>query len=131
MKKLSVLVTDDQIAILDMVRNLLIPEFEVIACATNGVEALVKHDALRPNVMVLDVSMPGMSGFEVAKRLRAAGHVTPIVFLSVDQTQAAVDAAFSVGGNCYVSKTRAASDLPKAIRRSMCGGGFVAIDSTD
>ncbi len=128
-KKLRVLVTDDQIAILDTIRSLLAPEFDVIGCATDGAEALAKHNALRPDVMVLDVSMPGMSGFEVAKRLRASDCATPIVFLSVDQTQATVDAAFAVGGNCYVSKARAASDLAKAILHSISGGGFVAVDS--
>ncbi len=127
-KKLRVLVTDDQIAILDVIRNLLTSEFEIIGCATDGAEALAKHDALRPDVMVLDVSMPGISGLEVAKRLRQAECMTPIVFLSVDQSQTAVDAAFSVGGTCYVSKARAVSDLAKAIRYSIVGGGFVALD---
>ncbi len=127
-KKLRVLVADDHIAMLRMIRDLLTHDFEVIGCASDGAEALAKHDALRPDVMVLDISMPGMSGLEVADRLRAAGCITPIVFLSVNQSPAVVNAAFSVGGNCYVSKTRAVSDLAKAIRFSMVGGGFVAVD---
>ncbi len=130
-KKLCVLVTDDQIAVLDTIRQILSSEFDVIGCATNGTEALAKHDALRPDVMVLDVSMPGINGLEVVRRLRNTNRMTPVVFLSVEQTQAAIDAAFAVGGNCYVSKTRTVSDLAKAIRHSISGRAFVAVDSDD
>ena len=74
----------------------------------DGPAALEAVRALRPDVVVLDISMPGMSGLEVAGRLRRAGSTVPIVFLTIHDDEELVLATQAAGGIGYVVKTPAA-----------------------
>jgi FixJ family two-component response regulator len=78
-----------------------------------------------PEVVVLDISMPGPSGIEVAKRLRSSGCQAAIVFLSgdIEFMMAAMDA----GGSAFVKKTMISSDLWFAIKEALAGRVFVSM----
>ena len=97
---------------------------EIVGSAKDGEAALEAIAALTPEVVVLDISMPGMTGFEVASRLKAAGSTTAIVFLTVHEDQAVFRAAKAVGGLGYVVKSRLASDLQQAVIAASEGRPF-------
>jgi len=121
-----VLLVDDNEAMLARAALVLEPEFAVVGQVHDGQAALDAVEALHPDVMVLDISMPGMSGFEVATRLRRAGSPTAVVFLSVHAEEAFVAAAMASGAVGYVIKPRLVSDLGEAVRVARDGRAFVS-----
>src|SRR5687768_9022068 len=96
----------------------------VVATATNGQAALAAAAAQDPDVVVLDISMPDVNGFELAKRLRAAGCTAQLVYLTVHEEEELILAARNAGALGYVLKTRIASDLEIAIREARAGRPF-------
>jgi DNA-binding NarL/FixJ family response regulator len=126
MAKIRVVLADDRRAVLDKVRRTLSEEFEVIATAEDGNEAVATVLALDPDVLVTDISMPALDGLQVAKRLQAAHCRTKIVFLTVHEDQDFVTAAFDAGASGYVTKLRLTIDLVPAIRQALLGHTFVS-----
>ena len=117
---------DDNRAMLARITAVLTPTCTVVGTAHDGPSALNVVMSLLPDVVVLDISMPGMTGFEVATRLRDAGSRAAIVFLTVHDEQEFVEAAHEAGGLGYVVKPRLGSDLPKAVRAASAGRRFVS-----
>jgi DNA-binding NarL/FixJ family response regulator len=121
-----VLLVDDNEPMLARATAALTPGCLVVGAVTNGRAALQAVEALRPDVIVLDISMPEMSGFELATRLRQMGSSAALVFLTVHDDEEFLAAARSVGGIGYVVKPRLASDLPLAVREARAGRPFVS-----
>jgi DNA-binding NarL/FixJ family response regulator len=92
----------------------------------DGPAALEAVQALRPDVIVLDIAMPGMTGFELADRLRETGSTASLVFLTVYGDEEFVTAAKAAGGIGYVMKRRLACDLMFAVREARAGRPFVS-----
>ena len=121
-----VLLVDDNKNILARVRAALTPACLVVGEATDGASALTAAKALRPDVIVLDISMPGMSGLEVGAALRLQQSTAAIVFLTVHDDAQLVDAAIQSGGTGYVLKTRLSTDLLRAVQEAHAGRSFVS-----
>ena len=121
-----VLLVDDNEAMLARAAAVLTPAYEVIGIATDGPAALKAARTLRPDVIVLDISMPGMTGLEVASRLRKAGSKAAVVFLTVHFEEELKQAALSAGGIGYVLKARLASDLIVAVQEARAGRTFMS-----
>ena len=119
-----VLLVDDNEMTLARAGAVLSARCVVLGTAKNGYAALEAAAALNPDVVVLDISMPGMNGFELAKRLRAAGSTARLVFLTVHEDEELILAARNAGGIGYVVKTRLASDLELAVREARAGRPF-------
>jgi DNA-binding NarL/FixJ family response regulator len=119
-----VLLVDDNEMTLSRARSALSAGCVVVGTARNGHAALEAAAALNPDVVVLDISMPGMNGFELARRLRAAGSTAQLVFLTVHEEEELILAAKKVGAIGYVVKTRLASDLELAVREARAGRPF-------
>jgi len=102
------------------------PNCEIVGAVKDGQAALKAAAALHPDVIVLDISMPGMTGLEVAARLRKAGSTTPVVFLTVHDDEEFVQAAARAGGTGYVVKLRLAADLMPAVQEARAGRSFVS-----
>jgi len=121
-----ILLADDHKEIRDRAVRLLEPEFEVVGTVADG-NALVKAWAqLKPDVCVLDISMPGLGGIEAAIKLRENGSQARIVFLTVNEDSDFVRAALRTGALGYVVKSRMASDLCPAINGALRGRLFVS-----
>ena len=120
-----VLVADDYPQVLESVSGLLSTDFDVVATATHGRQAVDLALRLQPDVVVLDVAMPEFDGFQAAHALRQQGSPARIVFLTMHRTDEFVSAAMSVGGHGYVLKSRIYSDLASAIDHAFDGRRFV------
>lgn len=121
-----VLLVDDNEAILTRATAALSPGCEIVGAVKNGPAALEAALVLRPDVVVLDISMPGMSGLEVAARLKDKGSTAAVVFLTVHDDEEFVRAARRAGGIGYVVKPRLASDLAFAVLEARAGRSFVS-----
>jgi len=126
MGKIRVLLADDHETILASVRSVLGAEFDVVGAVCNGRDAIAEVQHLDPDVLVMDISMPGMDGLQAASKLCRGTCRTKIVFLTVHEDQDYVDAAFAAGASGYVSKSRVASDLVNAIREALNGRTFIS-----
>ena len=121
-----VLLVDDNAAIIARAAAVLKRDCEIVGSATDGAAALEAVATLTPEVVVLDISMPGMSGLEVASRLKAAGSTAAIVFLTVHEDEDVMRAAKDAGAIGYVVKSRLASDLDHAVREASEGRPFTS-----
>ena len=121
-----VLLVDDNEHMLGRAAAVLKSSCTVVGTAKDGLSALAAAVALRPDVIVLDISMPGMTGLEVAARLRASGSKTEVVFLTVHEDDDLIDAATAAGGLGYVVKPKLTSDLLVAVREAQAHRPFVS-----
>ncbi len=121
-----VLLADDHAEIMTQTRNVLDGEFEIVGSVANGVDLIKAAAQLDPDVIVLDITMPGLNGIEAARRLKYSGCRAKLVFLTVHEDPDYVRAALQSGGAAYVTKARLASDLVTAIHEALEGHRFVS-----
>ena len=120
-----VLLADDHEKLLAEASRLVQTEFDLVATAGDGRGALEASLRLRPDVAILDVSMPGLDGFQTSRELKRAGLHTRIIMLTMHESDAYVAAAIEHGAHGYVVKTRMSSDLASAIDHALAGQLFV------
>lgn len=127
MQKFRFLVADDHPLLLEGLKLVLQaqPDFEVVGLARNGAEALRMTTQLKPDVAIVDVSLPDMSGLTVCKRIREQEPDVRLVVLTADQSEAVLKQAIDVGVLGYVLKNSAAEKLVPAIRAVLIGGLYV------
>jgi DNA-binding NarL/FixJ family response regulator len=121
-----VLLADDNSSVIERVSALLQPGFEVVGAVANGKELLFESARLLPDVIVLDISMPELSGIEAAHELRSAGSTARVVFLTVQTSVEFVRACLAEGALGYVIKSHLATDLIPAIQHALLGHSFIS-----
>jgi DNA-binding NarL/FixJ family response regulator len=121
-----ILLADDHRAMLTREVSLLQTNFEVIGIVNDGKTLVSEANRLQPDVIVLDITMPIMTGIEAAHELRKSGSTAKLVFLTVHQETAFIDKCFSEGGSAYVIKSRMVSDLVPAIRQALSNHPFIS-----
>jgi DNA-binding NarL/FixJ family response regulator len=122
-----VLLADDLPEIRERVTELLRPDFDIVAIAQNGPEAVEAASTLNPDLLVLDISMPILNGIQVASRLRDLGCKAKVIFLTVHEDPDYIEAALSVGALGYVFKSRVATELVPAVRSVLQGHRFMSV----
>ena len=120
-----VLLVDDDAGVLKAISRTLATEFEVVATVTDGRKALDAVPRLDPDVVVLDISMPGLTGFQTAEELKRLGSRAKIVFLTMHQGDDFVSKAIRCGAMGYVLKTLASSDLTPALHHALAGRQYL------
>jgi len=121
-----VLLVDDHRQFLDAVSAMLADDFDVVGAATDGRQALDIAAQVDPEIIVLDVEMPGLDGFQTLRALQQAGFATtPAVFLSMHDADEYVNEAFRCGARGYVVKPRISRDLASALDQAFLGRAFV------
>jgi DNA-binding NarL/FixJ family response regulator len=124
--EIRVLVADDHKQMLEYVSGLLSADCEVVGAVNDGQAALDAALKLRPDVVVLDISMPVLNGIQAAKRLLEVQPDAKIVFLTVDKDPDTCRAALATGALGYVLKPRLGTDLIAAIKEAKLGRRFVS-----
>lgn len=111
---------------LAVVAQLLETIFDVVGMVGDGESLLEAASDLQPDVLVLDISMPVITGIEAARRLKKSGNAARIVFLTVHEDPDFVRASLAAGAFGYVVKPRVATDLVVAIREALAGRIFIS-----
>jgi two-component system OmpR family response regulator len=112
----QVLVVDDEPNIRDLVQVALKFHGCSVTTAGSGKDALRQAESTRPDLIVLDVMMPDMDGFEVCRRLRAAGNEVPVIFLTARDTSSDTVTGLAIGGDDYVTKPFSVEALVARVR---------------
>jgi CheY-like chemotaxis protein len=126
MKRPSVLLADDNQALLEEVRALLEPEFEIVGEVGDGQALLEAAERLQPDVLIVDISMPVLSGIKAVRQLEKGTNGPKVIFLTVHQDDSLQKAAFEAGAQAYVVKMSAGEDLPVAIHEVLQGRSFIS-----
>jgi len=99
---------------------------QVVHEASDGLEAVHKAEALRPDLIVLDLGLPTLNGIEAARQILKLVPESKILFLSSESSAEVVQEALSVGARGYVFKTKAETDLLGAVKTVLEGGQFIS-----
>jgi DNA-binding NarL/FixJ family response regulator len=112
-----ILVVDDHPVVRHGLRTLLggHPEWEIVDEAADGLEAIDKADRLKPDVVVLDITMPNMSGLEACRRIRKSVPASEILVVTQHDSPHMMREALEAGARGYVVKSNAARDLLAAV----------------
>jgi DNA-binding NarL/FixJ family response regulator len=123
-----VLVVDDFEPWRDFVSSkiLMKPELQVVGEASDGLEAVQKAVELKPDLILLDIGLPTLSGIEAARQIRKLAPESKIIFLSQESSAEIVQEALSLGAWGYVVKTMAESELLTAVETVISGKKFVS-----
>jgi DNA-binding NarL/FixJ family response regulator len=123
--KYRIILADDHEIILDGLRRILMPEFEIVATAADGRELVAKIERLQPEAAVADISMPLLNGLDALRQCKDAHFRARFVFLTASPDVALATQAFRLGASGYVLKQAAAEELVVAIREALAGRTYI------
>ena len=103
------------------------PELRVIAEALDGLEAVQKAAELQPNLILLDIGLPGVNGIEAARRIRKLSPESKIIFVSQECTAEVMQEALDLGALGFVVKANAATELLAAMESALEGSPYIGM----
>jgi len=124
----SVIIADDHDIIREGIKKILdgYDDYEVIAEAVNGEDALNKVQEFKPDILLLDISMPKISGLDIIEQIHYVSPSTKVLMITVHKADAYIMKALQAGVRGYLQKENAAEDLLPALRKITSGGTFLA-----
>jgi DNA-binding NarL/FixJ family response regulator len=125
MKRPRVLLADDHKIVIEGLRGILEPEFEIVGAVEDGRALVAEAERLSPDVVVADISMPGLNGMDAARQIKKMDEHIKIIFLTMHQDVSYAVGAFDAGASGFVLKHSAAQELITAIREAMQGRTYV------
>jgi DNA-binding NarL/FixJ family response regulator len=125
MRRLRLLLGDDHALILDGIRSALQTRYDIIGQATDGKALVEAAERLRPDLVILDISMPVLNGIESAKRIKKSLPSTRLIFLSQHLNPAYLKQALKAGAAGYVLKSGATEELHTAINQVFQGETYI------
>jgi DNA-binding NarL/FixJ family response regulator len=125
MKRIRLLLADDHTLVLEGIRKLLENEFDLLGTFDNSPELIRAAEYLRPDVILLDISMPLLNGIEACRQLMKLLPDARVIFLTMHADVVYVEEAFRAGGAGYLIKRSAAAELSGAINAVMRGSRYV------
>ncbi|MBK9927121.1 MAG: response regulator transcription factor [Anaerolineales bacterium] len=125
---MTVVLADDHPIVRQGLRHLLDsnPEFHVVGEAGDGLEAIHLIETLKPNVLVVDMMMPGLNGLEVLRQLKKLSPTTRSIVLSMQSANAYVVEALKLGADGYILKETGPSELVNAIYAVIQGNRYIS-----
>jgi DNA-binding NarL/FixJ family response regulator len=130
---IRVLVADDYLPFRTFITSLLtmMADTRVVGEVSDGSEAVRKAVELKPDLILLDIGLPTLSGIEAGRQIRELAPDSKIIFLSQESSPDVVEEAFSLGARGYVAKVRAASELRAAVHSVISGQRFLGEIAAD
>lgn len=122
----KVVLADDHPVMLAGLERLLEPQLEVVATVTSGAALLEAVRRLRPDLVITDVSMPGLDGIEATRLLQAALPAVRVLVLSIHAEPSCVKAAFEAGAWGYLTKSSAPEEIERAVREVLADRFYVS-----
>ena len=126
MPKSQILLADDHFLIAEAISMLLVPHFDVVGVITDAWLVADEVARLRPEVVLLDVTMPGLSGIDAARIVLERTPSTKVVFLTMHANRAILREASVLGASGYIVKTCTADELVFAVKTVLNGGTYVS-----
>lgn len=126
MDRIRILLADDHLLLLELLKTVLAEEFEVVGVVPDGRALLSECQRLRPQLVLLDIGMPLLNGIEAAHQISKQSPEIKIVFVTQHTDRQYVEAAFRAGASGYVLKHAALSELSFAVKEVMAGRPFVS-----
>jgi DNA-binding NarL/FixJ family response regulator len=120
------LIADDHTLLAEACKSLLEPEFDVVGIVDNGRALLRMACQLRPDVVILDISMPQLNGLDACDQIKRLVPATKVVFLTMNMSPELAADAFRRGASGFVVKTAAAEELLRAIRRALKSESYLS-----
>jgi DNA-binding NarL/FixJ family response regulator len=125
MSRPRILLADDHALLLGAFEKLLSGEFDVVGQAADGRALVAAAERLQPDVIVLDIAMPGLNGLEAGRQIKQKQKAARLIFLTMTEDPDLATEAFRIGASGYLLKRSAASELTTAIREVMQGRSYV------
>jgi DNA-binding NarL/FixJ family response regulator len=125
MKRPRLLMADDHTIVLEGLRKLLEPDFEVVGMVEDGRALVNAAEQLAPDAVLLDISMPLLNGIEAAKQIRKRLPKVKLVFLTMHSDAEYVREAFRAGASAYLLKRSAATELASGINEALRGRTYI------
>jgi DNA-binding NarL/FixJ family response regulator len=126
MERARLLIAEDHPLLVEGLRRVLEPEFDIVDAVMDGQAAVAAFERLRPDVVLLDVGLPLLNGIEVARHVKAISTKPKIVFVTMQTDRIYIEEAFRAGASAYVLKQSVASELKEAIRTVLRGRYYVS-----
>ncbi len=130
MKRPRVLLADDHQMLLDALKELLEPKYEVVGLVSDGRAVLKVAEKLRPDVIILDIAMPQLNGLDAGRQLKQSMPGVKLIFMTMNEDPYLVGEAFRVGASAFLLKQAAGLELDEAITEVLKGGSFVTPSAT-
>jgi DNA-binding NarL/FixJ family response regulator len=128
MRKARILLADDHSIVLNGVKMMLAGPYEIVGTVSDGRNLVEEAVRLKPDLILLDVSMPLLSGTEAASRIKASLPEVKLVFFTMHSQQSYLQAAFNVGAAGYVLKSASGKELLGAVQKALEGQTYVSAD---
>jgi DNA-binding NarL/FixJ family response regulator len=125
MKRPRVLLADDHQMLADALRAVVEPRCEVVGTVADGRALLEAAEKLQPDIIVLDISMPQLNGFDAGRKLKQTLPHVKLIFMTMHEDPYLVGEAFRAGASAFLLKEAAASELTEAIDQVLQGGSFI------
>ena len=126
MPRPRILLGDDHGLIIEGLRSLLMKDFDVVGIASNGRELVAETERLKPDAVLIDVSMPILNGVEAARQIKMASPNVKLLFVTQKADREYVQAAFRIGASGYILKQSAVNELVPALREILLGRYYIA-----
>lgn len=124
--KPTLFLADDHFLVLETLSLVLVKDFAILGVTTDESSVVSDVKRLQPDIALLDISMPGMSGLVLAKAILEAAPLTKVVFLTMHATQKHSEAAFRAGASGYVLKSSRSTELITALKTVLSGGTYLS-----
>ena len=124
--KPTVVIVEDHPGCLEDVTRLIAEAYEVVAVAANGRLGLNAALRCKPDIVILDISLPELDGISVAREMRRKGLNSKILFFTVHEELEFKEAAFRAGADGYVYKSQMTADVPTAMKEVLAGRRFLS-----
>lgn len=124
--RLRVLLADDHAAVLERAKALLEPQFEIVGAVNNGQDLVREAEEFNPDVLVVDISMPGLNGIDAVRQIMKSGTTARVIFLTAHEDPEIVPLCLDTGALGFVVKSRLVSDLVVAIQFAFTKQRFVS-----
>jgi DNA-binding NarL/FixJ family response regulator len=123
-----ILVVDDFVLFRQLVRSILVgnPKLQIVGEASDGLEAVQKALELTPDLILMDIRLPSLSGIEAARQIRKLVPHSKIIFLGQESSAEVVQGVMNLGASGYVLKAYVGTDLLAAVKDVLLGKKFVS-----
>jgi len=125
LRRPRVLLADDHQMLVDALKRVLEPRFEVVGTVSDGRALLEAAGNLQPEIIVLDVAMPKLNGLDAARQLKRTMPKVKLIFMTMNEDPDLVGEAFRAGASAFLLKQGAAFELTDAIEKVLKGGSYV------